>query len=162
MAIHHSSGTRSLRRNTMANFHNTPDGPAPCRAQNGRCPFGKNNEDHYSTKDEAQEAYDSKMSNKYGTTNSHKRKTSTSHSPSSNHRPMSQALRTHLRPAGRNSRASSGAFTRPARTSASANSVRKFAKDQTSRAVRAGRDNYKTLLMTKHWVPDPDSDAWKN
>lgn len=49
----------------MAKFHITEDGPKQCKAKEGNCPITKNtDEPHYTTLEEAQQAYESKMQQK--------------------------------------------------------------------------------------------------
>lgn len=49
-------------------YHNTPEGPRPCRAEKGLCPYGRAGGEHYGTQREAQVAYEAKMTEAFGTT----------------------------------------------------------------------------------------------
>lgn len=52
--------------NTKGMYHITPNGPRPCDAVNGGCPYAKDGGKHYTTEAQAQFAYDTKMNDKEG------------------------------------------------------------------------------------------------
>lgn len=54
-------------------YHNSPNGPRPCKAQKGGCPYGIRGLPHFDTQQEAQYAYDQQMSESFGTLETLKR-----------------------------------------------------------------------------------------
>lgn len=52
----------------MTKYHNTDNGPKPCTDKTDRCPYAKQGDPHFSSKKEAQAAYDQKMSAEHGIT----------------------------------------------------------------------------------------------
>lgn len=57
----------------MAKYHNTPDGPRPCTARVRACPIGGEN-DHYTSKESAQEAYEKSLEETHGAVSTTTRK----------------------------------------------------------------------------------------
>lgn len=50
----------------MAKYHNSANGPRPCRAEHGGCPYAQAGEPHFDTQVEAQAAYEKKMAESFG------------------------------------------------------------------------------------------------
>ena len=50
----------------MPKYHNTDDGPKPCTDKTDRCPYAKQGDPHFTSKKDAQLAYDDKMQEVYG------------------------------------------------------------------------------------------------
>lgn len=50
----------------MLKYHNTENGPKPCTDKSDRCPYAKQGDPHFTSKEDAQKAYDDKMQETYG------------------------------------------------------------------------------------------------
>lgn len=47
-------------------YHITDNGPKPCKDTKGLCPYAKAGDTHFSSQEEAQTAYETRMSEKFG------------------------------------------------------------------------------------------------
>lgn len=129
-------------------YHNTPNGPARCRAEVKACPYGAAGQPHFARKDEAQAAYEKAMTKTFG------------------HSSTRRASRP--RPVGTPTDATTArgasvlAGLKPSRAGRQTlKPLGQAMRGMVRKATPKNAEEVKKLLGTKYYLPDPESDKWK-
>lgn len=154
-------------------YHITDDGPRRCSATIGSCPYGKQAGNHFADQVSAQQEYETRLVNQYGTLGASVAKKVDLSPLQRKYRSQDQLKTTS--PAYRawaayrdikqytpKQQASSGRDS--ARQSKLKRSGKRLLKKNLRKFVKATIPNQKRmekLLLVKHWMPDIHSNKWR-